>query len=104
MFVKNAVATADSNLQAATKLLDKSNMRLIFDNEPRNKDIVRQIEKAVDEHFNVVIWPDLVDGYKDVNEMIQDGVFSPDEIEDIIDKHTFVNLRAKMEFINWKKV
>jgi len=104
MFVKNAVATADSNLQAATKLLDKSNIRLIFDNEPRNKDIVRQIEKAVDDHFNVVIWPELVDGYKDVNEMLLDGVFSPDEIEEIIDKHTFVNLRAKMEFINWKKV
>jgi hypothetical protein len=46
----------------------------------------------------------LVDGYKDVNEMLLDGVFSPDEIEEIIDKHTFVNLRAKMEFINWKKV
>ena len=104
MFIHNAVATADSNLQAASKVLDKSNIRLVFDNEPRNKDIVRQIEKAVDEHYNVVIWPEIVDGYKDVNDMIKDGVFSPDEIQDIIDKHTFVNLRAKMEFINWKKV
>ena len=30
--------------------------------------------------------------------------FSPDEIQDIISKNTFVNLRAKAEFINWKKI
>ena len=40
---------------------------------------------------------------KDINDMILSG-FSPDEIQDIISKNTFVNLRAKMEFINWKKV
>ena len=40
---------------------------------------------------------------KDVNDMILAG-FSVDEIVDIINKNTFVNLRAKMEFIQWKKV
>jgi hypothetical protein len=35
--------------------------------------------------------------------MILNG-FSPDEIQDFISKNTFVNLRAKMEFVNWKKV
>jgi hypothetical protein len=35
--------------------------------------------------------------------MILDG-FTEEEIQDIIDNNTFVNLRAKMEFINWKKV
>jgi hypothetical protein len=29
--------------------------------------------------------------------------FSSDEIQDIISKNTFVNLRVKMEFINWKR-
>ena len=40
---------------------------------------------------------------KDINEMVLNGGFSPDEIQDFISKSTFVNLRAKMEFINWKK-
>ena len=102
MFLENCVATADSNLTAATKLYDKSNIVLIYDNEPRNKDIVRQIEKSIEEHYNVVIWPEMMEE-KDINDMILNG-FSPDEIQDIIDKHTYVNLRAKMEFINWKKV
>lgn len=102
MFLENSVATADSNLPAASRLFEKSNIVLVYDNEPRNKDIVRQMEKSIEEHYNVVIWPEMLDE-KDINDMILSG-FSPDEIQDIIDKNTFVNLRAKMEFVNWKKV
>lgn len=102
MFLENAVATADANLESITKLFDKSQVTLVFDNEPRNKQIVEKINLAIDNHFNVVIWPEFIDS-KDINEMVLDG-FSPDEIQDIISKNTFVNLRAKMEFVNWKKV
>lgn len=103
LFLENSVATADSNLPSVTKIFDKSKVTLVFDNEPRNKDIVKIMEKAIEEHFNVVIWPEIVSEEKDINDMILNG-FSPDEIQDIISTHTFVNLRAKMEFINWKKV
>ena len=102
MFLENAVATADSNLESITDVLDKSKVALVFDNEPRNKEIVAKMEKAIDNHFNVVIWPEMIEK-KDINDMILDG-FSPDEIQDIIDNNTFVNLRAKMEFVSWKKV
>jgi hypothetical protein len=103
MFLENGVATADSHLEFITKYIDKSNVTLIFDNEPRNKDICKQIDRAIENHYNVVIWPEMLEDYKDINEMILNG-FSPDEIQDFISKHTFVNLRAKAEFINWKKV
>ena len=102
MFLENSVATADANLESITKLFDKSQVTLVFDNEPRNKQIVEKINLAIDNHFNVVIWPEFID-CKDINEMVLDG-FSPDEIQDIISKNTFVNLRAKMEFVNWKKI
>ena len=102
MFITNAVATADSNLESITDTLDKSKVVLVFDNEPRNKEIVSKLEHAIDNHFNVVIWPEIIQE-KDVNDMVLSG-FSPDEIEDFISKNTFVNLRAKMEFVNWKKV
>ena len=102
MFIENGVATADSHLEAAAEVLDKSKIVLVFDNEPRNKEILKQIERAIDNHFNVVIWPDMI-VEKDVNEMILSG-FTSDELHDIIDKHTYQNLRAKMEFINWKKL
>ena len=102
MFLDNAVATADSNLESITDSLDKSKVVLVFDNEPRNKEIVAKLEHAIDNHFNVVIWPEFIEE-KDINDMVLNG-FSPDEIQDIIDKYTVVNLRAKMEFVNWKKV
>jgi transcription elongation factor Elf1 len=101
LFLKNAVATADSNLMAISKLFDRSKVTLVYDNEPRNKELHKQMERAIEEHYNVVIWPEMIDK-KDINDMILDG-FSSDEIEDIISKNTYVNLRAKMEFINWKK-
>jgi len=102
MFLDNAVATADSNLDSIVNILPKDKVVLIFDNEPRNKEIVKKINLAIDNHFNVVIWPEYIDS-KDINEMVLDG-FSPDEIQDIISNNTFVNLRAKMEFVNWKKI
>jgi transcription elongation factor Elf1 len=101
LFLKNAVATADSNLMAVSKIFDRSKVTLVYDNEPRNKELHKQMERAIEEHYNVVIWPEMIDK-KDINDMILDG-FSSDEIQDIISKNTFVNLRAKMEFINWKK-
>ena len=102
MFLDNAVATADSNLESITKLYDKSKVVLVFDNEPRNKEIVMKIDEAIEKHYNVVIWPEMIES-KDINDMVLEG-FSPDEIQDIISKNTFVNLRAKAEFINWKKI
>jgi hypothetical protein len=102
MFLDNAVATADSNLESIGKLLDKTKVVLVFDNEPRNKEICHKIDKAIDNHFQVVIWPEMVEA-KDINDMILDGLTSED-IQDIIESNTFVNLRAKAEFVNWKKI
>lgn len=102
LFLNNAVATADSNLTSITQLFDKSKVVLVFDNEPRNKEIVSLMEKAIDDHYSVVIWPDMITN-KDINDMVLDGL-EPEDIQDIIERNTFVNLRAKMEFINWKKV
>lgn len=102
LFLDNAVATCDSHLEAIESVFDRSKVILVFDNEPRNKEIVKKIETAIDNHFNVVIWPEMFEE-KDINDMILNG-FDKDELQDIIEKHTFVNLRAKMEFVNWKKV
>ena len=101
MFLDNAVATADSHLEGASQSLPKHNITLVFDNEPRNKDICKQIERAIENHFNVVVWPEFIQE-KDINDMILGGFTQP-EIQDILENNTFLNLRAKMEFINWKK-
>ena len=102
LFLPNAVATADANLTNAVNYIPREKLVLVFDNEPRNKDICKIMDKAIENHFAICIWPEMMQE-KDVNDMILSG-FTSDEIVDIIDKNTFVNLRAKMEFIQWKKV
>ena len=102
MFVDNSIAVASSALESASTVFDKSKLVLVFDNEPRNKEIMKLMENAIDNHYNVVVWPEMI-VEKDVNDMILSG-FDKDELYDIMDQHTYVNLRAKMEFVNWKKV
>lgn len=101
LFLENAVATADSNL-AAAESLGKDNLILVFDNEPRNLQIVKQIEKSINDGFNVCLFPPSFKG-KDINEAVLHGMSKP-EIRRIIDSHTYNGLRAMVEFNNWKKV
>jgi hypothetical protein len=89
-------------LSNAVKYIPREKLVLVFDNEPRNKDIIKLMDKAIENHFAICIWPEMIQE-KDINEMFLTG-FSTEELVDIINKNTFVNLRAKMEFIQWKKV
>jgi transcription elongation factor Elf1 len=102
MFLINCVGSGDSALIQTAKLIDAENKVLIFDNEPRNKEIVKLMDDAIKLGYNVVIWPDTME-QKDINEMVMAG-FSPDEIERIISSNTFTGLRAQMKFISWKKI
>jgi hypothetical protein len=101
MFLPNAIATADADLTRVAKL-ELTDFVLVYDNEPRNKDIVKQIGKAIASGYNVTLLPENIK-QKDINEMILAGI-SPGEILDLIDKFTFSNLRANLEFSKWKKV
>jgi len=74
----------------------------VFDNEPRNKEIVKMIRNAIDLNHNVVIWPNTIIG-KDINEMVLNGN-SPGEIEKIISTNTFKGIEAQLKFNMWKKI
>jgi transcription elongation factor Elf1 len=98
-FVENSIASGDSNLGGVAAVLPE--LDTVLDNEPRNKDIVKQIEKSIDKGHKVCLFPESVSG-KDVNEMIQNG-FTSDEIKSIIDNNTFSGLSAKLKFTHWKR-
>jgi transcription elongation factor Elf1 len=102
LFITNCVASGDANLSITAKNISARNKVLIFDNEPRNKEVCKLIEKAIKLGEDVVIWPDTIEG-KDINEMILNGI-SPDEIKGIIDSNTFRNLEAIAKFTFWKRV
>ena len=102
LFLNNCLASGDANLSLTAKDLQMEKIILVFDNEPRNKEIVKMMQNAIKSEHNIVIWPSDIQG-KDINEMVLSGI-SPDEIRDIISRNTFKGLRAQMNFNMWKKV
>ena len=104
MFIENCLAMAGSHLDRTSVDigLDEDNTTIVYDNEPRNKDIVNSIDKVIDLGYSVCIWPeDMVE--KDINDMVKAGM-SPKKIQQLIDEHTYHGLSAKMRLTQWKKV
>ena len=102
LFLTNCLATMDAALYHAPSIvgLDKDYV-FVYDNEPRNKQIVSNMRKTIDMGFKVCIWPDTIKE-KDINEMVLAGK-SVDEIIDCINTHTFSGMEAKLNFSNWRK-
>jgi transcription elongation factor Elf1 len=103
MFLPNAVASGDSNLNGLARYLknDYDDIVLVYDNQPRNKELVKQISDSIDENYKVVMLP-YDPNNKDINEMIKSGM-SQQEIKTLIDANTYSGLVAKMKFIEWRK-
>lgn len=101
LFLNNCVAMAgaDVNLNLITS---RDKIVIVYDNEPRNKEIVRKINKAIDDGFKVCIWPDSIE-QKDINDMVLHGLSGP-AVQHIIDENTFSGLSAKMRMQQWSKV
>jgi hypothetical protein len=102
LFLNNCVASGDANLALTAKSISAGKIVLVFDNEPRNKEVVKMIQDAIKLDHDVVIWPDTMT-VKDINEMIMGGL-SPDEIHSIISSNTVSGLEAQLKFNFWKKV
>jgi transcription elongation factor Elf1 len=104
MFIPNAIASAGSDLISNLRSLstDKSKFVIVFDNEPRNKEIVKKIERAIEQGYNVCLWPETIE-QKDINDMILADMTSQ-KIVDIINENTYSGLLAKAKFTTWKKI
>jgi transcription elongation factor Elf1 len=102
LFVDNCIASGDANLALTAKNIDCKEKLLIFDNQPRNKEVCKLMLDAIKLEHNVVIWPDYIES-KDINDMIVTGI-SKDEIETIISSNSFSGLEAQTRFTFWKKV
>ena len=97
LFLDNCIAVAGSDLNKI-----EGDLTIIFDNEPRNREIVKQIEKVINSGRNIVLWPESMK-YKDINDMILGG-YSKSEIQQIIIDNTFSGVEAKLRFTEWKKI
>lgn len=101
MFVDNAIAVGGSDMSRALNLFAKSQLILVYDNEPRNTQIVKQIERMVNLGYKLVIWPSPWK-YKDINQAIIGGV-SKDEVMRILYTNAHIDLSLKLALRDWKK-
>lgn len=94
--ITNAIAMCGSDVELSS--LDYQFI-YIFDNEPRNREIVRRIEKVVDRGERVVIFP------KDVKEKdINDMVLAGHKVQHMIESNVYQGLEAKIKLTEWKRV
>jgi hypothetical protein len=98
VFLDNAIALAGSELAHATKLF--SDCVVVYDNEPRNAEIVKKVEEAIRGGYTVCVWSDSVD-QKDINDMVLAGR-SPQEVQQIIDECACSGLTALARFSQWR--
>ena len=95
--IENSVAMCGSDIDIRT--FGWSDYIWVFDNEPRNREIIERIHKTIDRGDKIVIWPSSI-VEKDVNDMINSG----QDVSKVIESNTYSGLKAKIKFNNWKKI
>ena len=96
-FINNSVALCGSDGDLGH--LEGSDTILVYDNEPRNREIVGRIERCIERNQKVVIWPsNIVE--KDINDMVLAG----HDVMSMIKLNTYSGLEAKIKFNTWKKI
>tara|TARA_B100001059_G_scaffold202882_1_gene211089 strand:+ start:242 stop:1210 length:969 start_codon:yes stop_codon:yes gene_type:complete len=96
-FIRNAIAMCGAD--ADVRRWGISSPVWIYDNEPRNREIVNRISKCIDSGEKVVIWPFNITE-KDINDMVISGV----DVQSVIELNTYSGLQAKLKFTTWKKI
>ncbi len=96
-FVRNSIAMCGAD--GDVRKWGVSDPIWVYDNEPRNREIVRRIEDTIDRGDKVVIWPNDI-WEKDINDMVLYGHM----IMDLLESNTYQGLEAKMKFNSWKKI
>jgi len=103
LFLPNAVAVSGASFDTPTIRSLLTNATIVIDNEPRNKEIVKQLEKYIESGFSVCMFPESIE-QKDINDMILHGKMTPEEITEVINTNTYTGIAAKLKFSTWKKI
>jgi len=96
-FIDNSIAMCGADVDVNEWNIE--NPVYVYDNEPRNKEIVNRISKVIDKGYKVVIWPTSIMG-KDINDMVLSGL----DVQSVVESNVYSSLQAKIKFNYWKKI
>jgi hypothetical protein len=102
LFLPNAIAASGASMNVLFNHPYVRNITFVWDNDSRNLEIVKLVEKAINVGVKVVIYPkNCPEG--DINDYIISGM-SSEEIANMLHSNTFSGPTAKLMFGQWKKV
>ena len=93
----NSIAMAGSDIDSRS--FGWSNYIWVYDNEPRNREIVNRITRTIDRGERVVIWPNNIQ-QKDINDMALAG----HDVQSLVESNVYQGLKAQVKLTDWKKV
>ncbi len=96
MFINNSIAMCGSDVELSSY---DCQFVYIYDNEPRNKQIVERIDKTIRKGNKVVIWPKTIQ-QKDINDMVLAG----HDVQSLVEYNVYSGLEATLKLNDWKKV
>ena len=97
LFLKNSIAMVGADVDWT--FAEEKNVVFIYDNEPRNEQIVRRMQTVIDRGLRLVIWPQKVQ-QKDINDMVSAG----HNVQSIVESYTTSGLQAQLALNDWKRV
>ena len=95
-FIRNSIAMCGADADVGSWGI--SDPVWVYDNEPRNPEIVSRISRKIDGDEKVVIWPSNI-REKDINSMVLAGHHP----QRLVESNTYSGLTAKVQFNTWKK-
>lgn len=102
LFLQNSIATCGGDIISHLKncSLPREKLVVVYDNEPRKKETVLKLHKALDV-YSYVIWPPRIEA-KDINEMVMLGF----DVQKAVNNNLYQphDLTGKLEFQRWKKI
>lgn len=102
LFLPNSVAVCNAELGMFGKAHPSVNSYLIFDNEPGNPQIVKNMEKSIEEGHRVCVWLDCPFKGKDINEMVQSGADIKQIVKFIL-QNSHKGQAGRFKMIEWRK-
>jgi transcription elongation factor Elf1 len=119
MFIPNTIASAGGDIVSVLRSCSdvvRENIVVVYDNEPRSKETIKKIKKAIDAGYAVCIWPDDFSG-KDINEMVLDRMPVKKDyvntefvmkkvlsVENVIDDNIYRGAEAVLRLTQWKRI
>lgn len=99
LFIPNCVGAVGADLMKCMNVFD-DNTTYIFDNQPKNIEIVKKMEYLAKKGCSMVVWPTSPAEKEDINDMINHNL----DVMDIINTNTYKGLSLLAKIGIWRKI